>query len=125
VGITALQVGTIALLIAAGMGIYDLVFTPIFRITLGGFTIPLWTLLALYAALQLLSWRATERGAVLSDEEVERWGELLTEITPALIEALEAGKPVTEVARKLEEEHSLPVDVTLRYVIALGQARVS
>ena len=124
-GITALQAGTVALLIAAGMGIFDLIFTPIFRVTLGGYTLPLWTLLALYAGLQLWSWRATEQGAVLSDEEVARWGETLTEITPELIAALESGRPVTEVARELEGEHGLPIDVTLRYVIALGQSRVS
>jgi len=125
VGITSLQIGTVALILAAGMGLYDMFMTPIFRFSIAGVTIPLWALLALYAGLQLWSWRLTERGAVLSDEEVERWGETLTEITPNLIAELEAGRSVTEVAEMLRTQHGLPVDVTLRYVIALGQARVS
>ena len=113
------------MLLAAGMGLFDLMVKPVFRFTMGDFTIPLWVLLSVYGAIQLWSWNMTERGAVLSDEEVAKWGEILTEITPALITALESGTPVTEVAAKLEEERGLPVDVTLRYVIALGQMRTS
>ena len=123
--ITALQVGTISLLLAAGMGLFDLMVKPVFRFSMGGFTIPLWVLLCVYGAIQLWAWNMTERGAVLSDEEVAKWGELLTEVTPSLISALESGTPVSEVAAKLEEEHGLPVHVTLRYVIALGQMRTS
>ena len=123
--ITALQVGTISLLLAAGMGLFDLLVKPVFRFTMGGFTIPLWILLSVYGAIQLWAWGMTERDAVLSDEEVATWGELLTEITPALITSLENGTPVSEVAAKLKEEHDLPVDVTLRYIIALGQMRTS
>ena len=122
---TSLQVGTVALLLAAATGLYDSFFTPIFRFTLAGFTVPIWSLLGLYALLQLWSWRATERGAVLSDAEVSQWGAALTDVTPLLMEALEAGRPVSEVAQELEQEHGLPIDVTLRYVIALGQVRVS
>lgn len=123
--ITALQVGRISLLLAAGMGLFDLAVQPFFRFSLGGFTIPLWVLLTIYGAIQLWTWSLTERGAVLSEEEIAQWGDTLTEITPALIEALENGKPVSEVAKKLKAQHGLPVDVTLRYVIALGQARTS
>ena len=123
--ITALQVGTIALLLATAMGLFDLLVEPVFRFTMGGFTIPLWILLCVYGAIQLWAWSMTERGAVLSDEEVETWGEVLTEITPALITALENGTPVADVAEKLKAEHGLPVDVTLRYIIALGQMRTS
>jgi len=122
---TSLQVGTVALLVGAAMGLYDSFFTPIFRFSMAGWTIPLWSLLALYSGLQLWSWRATEKGATLSDEEVAQWGETLTDITPKLMEALEAGQPVAEVAQELQSDHGLPVDVTLRYVIALGQARIS
>ena len=123
--VTALQVGTISLLLAAGMGLFDLAVKPVFRFTLGVFTVPLWILLSIYGAIQLWAWNLTERGAILSDAEVEKWGELLTEITPTLISAIESGKPVSEVAKKLESEHGIPVDVTLRYVIALGQMRRS
>ena len=123
--ITALQVGTISLLLAAGMGIFDLMVQPVFRFTIGGFTVPLWVLLCIYGAIQLWAWSMTERGAVLSEEEVEKWGEVLTEITPSLIAAIEKGTSVSEVAKKLESERGLPVDVTLRYVIALGQMRTS
>ena len=123
--ITALQVGTISLLLATGMGLFDLFVEPVFRFTMGGFTIPLWILLSVYGAIQLWSWNMTERGAVLSDEEVAAWGEVLAEITPTLITALESGTPVSEVAAKLKEERGLPVDVTLRYIIALGQMRTS
>jgi len=125
VRITALQVGTISLLLAAGMGIFDLMVQPVFRFTIGGFTVPLWVLLCIYGAIQLWAWSMTERGAVLSEEEVEKWGEVLTEITPSLIAAIEKGTSVSEVAKKLESERGLPVDVTLRYVIALGQMRTS
>ena len=81
--ITALQVGTIALLLATAMGLFDLLVEPVFRFTMGGFTIPLWILLCVYGAIQLWAWSMTERGAVLSDEEVATWGEVLTEITPS------------------------------------------
>lgn len=123
--ITALQVGTISLLLATGMGLFDLFVEPVFRFTMGGFTIPLWILLSVYGAIQLWAWSMTERGAVLSDEEVAAWGEVLAEITPTLIASLESGTPVSEVAAKLKEERGLPVDVTLRYIIALGQMRTS
>lgn len=116
-----LKVGLAAAAVAFLMGLTDLLFQPTFRVTLGGVVIPLWILVAIYAALQFYLWNSTRQGMHLTDDEVARWGATLERATPEIVRGIEQRRPVKDIAGDVQEHHGIPVDVTLRYIIALGQ----
>ena len=86
---------------------------------------PLWILCTVFGLLQLYLWYATRSRLTLSDEEVSKWGGHLEAATPTILDQARAATPVQEIAKGLEESHGIPVDVTLRYIIALGQTEAA
>ena len=116
------RIGFIALVVAAAMLLIDILWSPVFTLRITrDFEMPLWILCAIFGVLQLYLWFATQRRLVLSDAEVSQWGPQLEAVTPIILEQARAKRPVREIATALEESHGIPVDVTLRYIIALGQ----
>jgi hypothetical protein len=98
----------------AGVPWFSLQLTPSCRL-------PLWLLVAIYAALQHLSWRTQRRQVELSDDEVTRWGAELERVTPTILTMYANRVPVREIASTLEASHGIPPGVTLRYIIALAR----
>lgn len=120
------RIGFIALVIAGAMLLIDMLWSPVFTLRITrDFEMPLWILCAIFGCLQLYLWFATQRRLVLSDAEVSQWGAQLEAVTPIIVEQARAKTPVREIASSLEETHGIPVDVTLRYIIALGQTESS
>ena len=116
------RIGFIALIVAAAMFLIDLLWSPVFTLRVTrDFSMPLWILCAIFGVLQLYLWFATQKRLFLSDSEVEEWGSLLEGVTPAILEQARARTPVRDIASSLKESHGIPEDVTLRYIIALGQ----
>jgi len=61
------------------------------------------------------------RGRVeLTEEDLSKWGERLSAGTPEMLELLGKGETPLFVARALEEGRGIPQEITLRYIIALG-----
>ncbi|MCB9728846.1 MAG: hypothetical protein H6744_14270 [Deltaproteobacteria bacterium] len=117
-----LQLGVVAAVVALAMWLTDLLWQPIFRVQVtDSFALPIWMLLAIYAALQLWFWSATRERMDLSDDEVARWGPKLEEATPEIVQQWQAKIPVKDIAASIQAAHGIPVDVTLRYIIALGK----
>lgn len=117
-----LQLGAVAALVALGMWLTDVLWQPVFTFHLTeSIAIPLWILVAIYAALQLWAWTATRERIDLTEEEVATWGEKLEVATPEIVRQWQAHTPVKEIAAAIESAHGIPVDVTLRYIIALGK----
>lgn len=115
------RIGVISTAVALGMLLVDLFWQPIFTIRLTtSFSLPLWILVALYAALQFWLWNATRNKLTLSDDEVARWGAKLELATPQILREIAAKTRVREIAGDVERDHGIPADVTLRYIIALG-----
>ncbi len=117
--------GVISLAMALVMLATDTFYRPVFVIKLtGSFSLHIWILFAVFGGLQLLLWRATRNSLTLSDAEVTQWGARLEAATPAILEQAKARTPVRDIAAAVEEAHGIPVDVTLRYIIALGHQAV-
>ncbi|MDP6946721.1 MAG: hypothetical protein QF464_21405 [Myxococcota bacterium] len=115
------RIGFIALAVAAAMYITNHAWRPVFTLRLSqSFELPLWILCAVFGLLQFYLWYATRSRLSLSDEEVSQWGAKLEVATPAILEQAKASKPVKAIAEMVEEDYGIPVDVTLRYIIALG-----
>lgn len=113
--------GIISLGMALVMLLTDTFYRPTFIVRLtANFALHIWALFAVFGALQLLLWRATSKSLTLSDAEVAEWGSKLEAATPLILEAARARTPVRDIAGAVEEVHGIPVDVTLRYIIALG-----
>lgn len=118
---TPLVLGILAGLVALGMLVAEALGIRWFTFDLGGGChFPLWTLFAVYAALQLFVWRS-QRRIHLSDAEVERWGPTLERVTPTIVSMYGERVPVREIAASLEASHGIPPGVTLRYIIALAR----
>lgn len=117
------RIGFIALVVAAAMFAIDTVWSPVFTLRITrDFSMPLWILCAIFGVLQLYLWFATQRRLFLSDAEVSQWGGQLESATPTILELARNQTPVRDIAASVEESHGIPVDVTLRYIIALGQS---
>lgn len=86
-----------------------------------GCVLPLWTLLAIYAALQFVLWRARRRDIELTEDEITRWGPDLERVTPTILSMYAHKASVREIASALEASHGIPPEVTLRYIIVLGR----
>jgi hypothetical protein len=115
------RIGVIALAIALAMLFTELLWRPVFTIQLGtSVAIPLWLLAAIFAGLQFYLWHATRRHLTLSDEEVSRWGDDLAKATPTILSQAEDKIPVRDIAETIQTSHGIPIDVTLRYIIAMG-----
>lgn len=83
--------------------------------------VPLWSLFAVYSALQFIVWRGSRGRTELTDAEVTRWGPKLEQVTPTILAMYGQRTHVRDIARELEQSHGLPQDVTLRYIVALAR----
>ncbi len=99
---------------AAGLRWFTMQIAP-------GCVLPLWTLLAVYAALQFVLWRHHQTRLELSEDELARWGDALERVTPTIVSMYGDNVPVREIATTLEASHGIPPGVTLRYIIALAR----
>lgn len=119
---TAFRIGVVAAIAAIAMIAVEIAGHDWFIIRFSeSFALPLWVLAAIYAGLQFWIWNLTKRRLVLSDDEVARWGDKLEQATPAILRMYSQHLPVGEIAGSVEASHGIPPDVTLRYIIALGQ----
>jgi hypothetical protein len=117
------RVGFIAFAVAAAMLAIDTLWSPVFTLRISrSFEMPLWILCAVFGALQFILWYATRRRLFLSDDEVAKWGSQLEAVTPTILDQARSATPVKEIAEAVQKSHDIPVDVTLRYIIALGQS---
>ena len=120
------RIGFIAFVVSGAMLAIDTFWSPVFTLRISrSFEMPLWILCAVFGLLQFVLWYATQRRLFLSDEEVATWGAQLEAVTPTILEQARSATPVREIAEALEKSHAIPVDVTLRYIIALGQSEAA
>jgi hypothetical protein len=114
--------GIIASVVAVTMIVAELAGFRWFTLQLtAGCGLPLWTLFAVYAALQFVLWHGRRKSIELSDEEVQRWGDALERVTPTILSMYEDKVSVRDIAASLEASHGIPQAVTLRYIIALAR----
>ena len=76
--------------------------------------------LLLYGIVLIVQDRMVRGKVELSEKDIQQWGERLSAGTPEMLELLEAGETPLFVARTLEEGRGIPQEITLRYIIALG-----
>jgi len=120
------RIGFIAFVVSGAMLAIDTFWSPVFTLRISRtFEMPLWILCAVFGLLQFVLWYATQKRLFLSDDEVAKWGKQLEAVTPTVLEQARAATPVRQIAEGVEESHGIPVDVTLRYIIALGQSEAA
>ena len=62
-----------------------------------------------------------KREMVLGQDELERWGDALSEATPEILERTGAGEHALVIAKAMESARGIPREVILKYIIALGK----
>ena len=90
-----------------------------FILAIPGFPIPVGALAMLYGLVNLLLNRHAQTHLKLSPEDVERYGEALSRITPGILHHWEAGMSVTAIALKYEREKRIPKRVILLFIIEI------
>ncbi len=118
---TALRLGIIASVIALVMIGAQIFGYDWFIIRFGDFSFPLWILVAIYAVLQFVIWQQTLKRLLITDDEVAKWGDKLTQVTPLIVGQLGQDKTVGELAEEIERSHGIPADLTLRYIYAMRE----
>lgn len=87
----------------------------------GSCALQLWVLLAIYSALQLFVWSDRRRSERLTNEELETYGQTLSDVTPLIIEKLHQKANPKHIIAELETSHGLPQRVTANYMLALAR----
>ncbi len=117
--------GVIKALIFILIGVALLVWSLILErgiLTLGpGFVLILGACCSLYGVLLLTLMAMVKWKMKLTGEEIFRYGKQLEEATPLILDLIEKGLPASQVAQAVEQSKSVPVHVTLRYIIELGK----
>jgi len=116
------KLGIAFIVLAVIMFIVEQVWKPVFTLPITeSFGFPVWILSAIYGALQVYIWQATQRHVPLTDAEINQWGGKLEEATPKILELFQEHTKVGQIALSVEESHGIPPEITIRYIIALGQ----
>jgi hypothetical protein len=116
------KVGITFMSLAVAMFAVELAWKPIFTLPITeDFGFPIWVLSLIYGALQYYIWQGTQQRLPLTNAELKVWGSRLERATPAILEMYQASETVGAIAQKVEETYGLPQEITLRYIIALGQ----
>lgn len=74
----------------------------------------------IYGVLQLVRARVVGKHILLSAEDLNQWGEKLSEATQDILQLHAQGTAVKDIALSMETRHGLPPEVTFKYIIALG-----
>ena len=81
------KLGIAFIVLAVIMFIVEQVWKPVFTLPITeSFGFPVWILSAIYGALQVYIWQATQRHVPLTDAEIKQWGGQLEEATPKILE---------------------------------------
>lgn len=116
------KLGIAFIVLAVLMFIVELVWKPVFTLPITkSFGFPIWILSAIYGALQVYIWQATQKHVPLTDAEISVWGDKLEKATPVILEMVQKQEKVGDVALTVEKEQGIPPEITIRYIIALGQ----
>lgn len=116
------KLGIFFIVLAVVMFAVEQAWKPVFSLPItDSFRFPVWVLSAVYGALQVYIWQATQRHIPLSDAEIATWGTKLEEATPTILEMVQSQQKVSDIARETEKSHGVPPEITIRYIIALGQ----
>lgn len=77
--------------------------------------------LLLYGITLIVQDRMVRSQVGLSTKDLELWGDRLAAGTPFIVSELESGATSVSIANQLEKDRGLPKEITLRYIIALGE----
>jgi hypothetical protein len=102
------------------MIVFDLMFKPMFSIPITeNFSFPIAALAILYGLLAIVSARAAEGFAVLTEEEIQAWGDKLEEATPQIILLSEEQWSSEAIAEEMERRTRIPHVVLVKYMYAM------
>ena len=116
------KLGIAFIILAVVMFVVELAWKPVFTLPITeSFGFPVWILSAIYGAFQVYIWQATQRHVPLTNAELSTWGTKLEKATPTILDMIQGHEKVGDIALAVEKQHGIPPEITIRYIIALGQ----
>lgn len=92
---------------------FDIDFTW-FKLNLGWFALT-------YSGLLVVRNIQLQKHMLLTQRELHDWGEILSKVTPIIIQKVEEGLRTRQIAANLVKSHGIPEFVSLKYMVALGK----
>lgn len=96
---------------------------PYFTLFLGPIIFPLGILVVIFGALNLLNYHVLYRQSMFTEEEAAQYSAVLEKAVPMIIDGIQAGVPVEDIAGKVENGFGIPPLITMKYILALGRIK--
>jgi|GEM_PF-2711580 len=94
-----------------------------FTIWVFGFPLSISALALLLGFAYLYYHRQMVKSLSLSEDEILRFSGKLQEATPEILSMIRDKVPVRDIAKRIEDAYAIPEIVTLKFIIAMGDAR--
>ena len=94
-----------------------------FTIWVFGFPLSVSALALILGGAYLYYDRQIAKNLRLTEDEILRFSSKLQEATPDILKMIQDKVPVREIAKQIESVHAIPELVTLKFIIAMGDAR--
>ncbi len=110
------------------LGIASMIFDfvhdpPYFTLFIGPIVFPMGILLIMFGGLNLLNYHMLYRQSLFTEEEAAQYAGILEHAMPDIIDGIQAGKSVDDIAKKVEQDYGIPPLITLKYILALGRSQ--
>ena len=119
-----LYLGILWITIGVGSMVFDLVHDPpFFMLIMGPVRFPLGLLVVIFGLLNLLYYHMLYRQTLFTEEEAAQYAGALEQAVPMIVDEIQAGTPVEDIAGKVEHSYGIPPLITVKYIITLGRMR--
>jgi hypothetical protein len=117
-----LYLGIFWTLIGVGSMVFDLVHDPpYFMLIIGPVYFPLGFLVVVFGLLNLLYYHLLFRQSLFTEEEAAQYAVPLEQAVPLIVDEIQAGTPVEDIAAKVEQNYGIPPLITMKYILTLGR----
>ena len=117
-----LYLGILWTVLGVGSMVFDFVHDPpYFTVFFGPIVFPLGILLIMFGGLNLLNYHILYRQSLFTEEEAAQYVGALDHAMPDIIDGIQSGKAVEDIAKQVEHDYGIPPLITLKYILALGR----
>jgi len=102
--------------------IFDYFHDPAyFTLFLGPVVFPVGILVVIFGGLNLLNYHMLYHQSLFTEEEAAQYAGKLEKAVPAIVDGIQAGTPVEDIAGSVERDFGIPPLITMKYILALGR----
>lgn len=102
--------------------IFDYLHDPAyFTLFLGPIVFPVGVLVVIFGGLNLLNYHILYDQSLFTEEEAAKYSGMLEQAVPAIVDGIQVGTPVEDIANRVEQDYGIPPLITMKYILTLGR----